>query len=146
MNPSPMPLDHATADSLTLETVSQIKRIDCAMYNGCLDQAIAGNWPGFGCHNCKAYKAIEIDQRRLDVQGLLVVLRASENVENSTRQETRMGENGLEKFEVLGSANRKRGVKPGADAKVSARRRLPVLMERNEVKASMFPLGLAIIG
>jgi hypothetical protein len=82
------------------DTVSEVKRGDCTFYNCCLDQAEKENWPNFGCQNCTAYQAIDPTQREWDLYQLLMLQAAADNV---------MGQ---------GNAGRKRGAKPGADAKL----------------------------
>lgn len=77
-----------------------IKRLDCAFYNECLDTAVVAKWKGFGCRECNAYVALDSEQKAQDILGLLAARLASENVV------------------TLGRANRTRGVKPGADAKI----------------------------
>jgi hypothetical protein len=82
-----------------------IKRLDCALYNECLDTAIAGKWKAFGCRECSAYELLDPEQATQDVLGLLAARMAAGNVA------------------AMGNAGRTRGVKPGADAKVPKRKR-----------------------
>jgi hypothetical protein len=91
------------ADTGCFEGAESIKKLDCAYYNECLDTAIAGKWKGFGCGECKAYMALDVEQKVQDMYGLLAARLASENVVK------------------LGSAGRTRGVKPGVDARVPGR-------------------------
>lgn len=81
----------------------EVKKLDCSFYNECLDVAIAGKWKGFGCTDCTAYVAIDIEQKMQDLLGLLAADMAAENVAK------------------MGKANRTRGVKPGVDARVPGR-------------------------
>lgn len=115
MDRFPMPLCEEDANALTAENVDSIKRTDCSMYNECLDQADIADWAGFSCEHCKAYQAITAEQREMDVERLITAHIAAERLEKN------------------GCVNRKRGMKPGADAKVN-RYRLPVIKERAEVE------------
>lgn len=110
MDRFPMPLCEEDANALTADTIDAIKRTDCSMYNECLDQALLADWSGFSCEHCKAYQAITAEQRELDVERLLTAHIAAERLEKN------------------GCVDRKRGVKPGADAKVN-RYRLNVIKE-----------------
>ena len=83
----------------------EIKQLDCAFYNECLDTAIAGKWKAFGCRECSAYEMLDPEQATQDVLGLLAARMASWNVA------------------AMGNAGRTRGVKPGADAKIPRRKR-----------------------
>jgi len=109
MTKFPVQLSKDETSALTYKDVEQVKRLDCSFYNDCLDVAVKGNWAGFGCSNCSAYQAMDIEQRVQDVLALRVAQTAAEHVGTS------------------GKANRRRGVKPGADAKV--RKRLRVVQD-----------------
>ena len=122
---NPQPLDEETAASLTLEAVAGIKRLDCAVYRECLDQAVRGGWANFSCNSCKAYMAIDQDQRVHDNLALIVMDYAATQVEKH------------------GHAGRIRGVKPGSERK--ARVRLPILVERNEGSEDL-PLARLVLG
>ena len=91
--------------------VDNYKRTDCTNYNTCLGVAVDNNWDGFGCNSCLAFKPIDMAQRQLDHQGLIVACRAAENVSEG------------------GSANRRRGVKPGSHRE---KVRLPIIADRME--------------
>jgi hypothetical protein len=91
------------ADTGCFEGAESIKKLDCSYYNECLDTAIAGKWKGFGCGECKAYIALDVEQKVQDMYGLLAARLASENMA------------------TLGNAGRTRGVKPGVDARVPGR-------------------------
>lgn len=101
-NPTPFTLvkDDETG---RFEDAHAIKKLDCAFYNECLNTAVTGKWKGFGCGECTAYTALDIEQKVQDVLGLLAARLASENVAK------------------MGRAGRTRGVKPGADARVPGR-------------------------
>ncbi len=98
-NPTPFTLVK-DADTGRFENAHAIKKLDCAFYNECLDTAIAGKWKGFGCGECTAYVALDVEQKVQDVLGLLAARLAMENVHKT------------------GKAGRTRGVKPGVDAKI----------------------------
>jgi hypothetical protein len=116
MERNPIPLTKAQAESLGRDEQVAVKMTDCTFYNSCLDAAVKGDWPNFGCNECLAYQAISIEQKAQDWLALVACAEAAENIEN------------------LGKANRRRGVKPGAEAKVS-RRKLPVVPDQNEVES-----------
>jgi hypothetical protein len=84
--------------------VTKVKNLDCTYYNDCMTIARNGDWPGFGCKECQAYVPMEVDQRVSDMLTLNALDTAAENAEKE------------------GCAGRKRGVKPGADAKVKTRK------------------------
>ena len=79
--------------------VSTVRKIDCAFYDACLDQAISGKWAGFSCASCTSYAEPTAWQRECDWLALRALETAAEEVEDH------------------GKVNRVRGVKPGADAK-----------------------------
>lgn len=116
-NPVPVASELLTVDSIvSIEHASVsgvIKRADCSFYNECLDVAIDGEWENFGCHSCTAYAAMDREQQRSDIISLLAVDKAAEQME------------------TFGKIDRRRGVKPGADAKVRARK--PQLVNREEI-------------
>lgn len=95
------------------------------MYNACLDQAIDGNWDNFGCHSCTAYAAMDREQQMSDVISLLAVEKASELLERD------------------GKIDRRRGVKPGADAKTRVRK--PQLVTREEQADGAQIVFLAVV-
>lgn len=109
MTRNPMQLTKIQAMQLTRENVTSVKHVDCAFYNDCLSVAVRGNWKGFGCSSCTAYQAMDVEQKVQDILGIHAALAASENEEKD------------------GCAGRKRGVRPGADAKV--RRHLNIVPE-----------------
>lgn len=125
-NKNPQPINEQMADSLTLETVAEIKRSDCSFYSSCLDVAVSGDWANFSCKSCTAYQMIDQDQRKHDNLMLRVLLEASEHVMRG------------------GNANRIRGVKPGTERKKIVR--LPVIAERTEVDLSQVALAGIILG
>lgn len=104
MNKSPRPLRFAE-----IHEAYKVKKDDCQMYNVCLDEADRNNWPQFGCDECRAYQACDVEQKVQNVLGLRAMQEAADNMEK------------------LGKANRRRGVKPGTDAKVGKRKHLTVL-------------------
>ena len=91
------------AETGRFENAPNIKRLDCAYYNECLDTAIEGKWQSFGCRECKAHVTLDVEQKMQDIYGLLAARLASENVVKH------------------GTAGRTRGVKPGVDARVPGR-------------------------
>lgn len=98
-NPVSMDMGNVYADEVTT-----VKNLDCAMYNDCLTLARDKDWDGFGCAECSAFVMAAFDQRVSDALALIALDTASENEEE------------------FGCAGRKRGVKPGADAKVKPRK------------------------
>lgn len=41
---------------------SQVERkVMCASYQGCLDEAIQKQWDGFSCQHCRAYRPLQLD-------------------------------------------------------------------------------------
>ena len=37
------------------------RRVLCAGYERCLDQAVKKNWPGFSCQKCRAFEPLRLD-------------------------------------------------------------------------------------
>jgi hypothetical protein len=103
-NPRPLTLVK-DPDTGRFEDAHLVKNLDCSFYNECLDIAVAGKWKSFGCGECTAHEALDIEQKVQDVLGLLAARLAMENVAKT------------------GKAGRTRGVKPGADAKTSSKGR-----------------------
>lgn len=101
MERHPVALTKEEAARLTMDTIELVKRGDCSFYNCCMDQAIKENWPNFGCQSCTAYQAIDSMQKEWDLYQLLMLQAAADNIMDQ------------------GNAGRKRGVKPGADAKTA---------------------------
>lgn len=99
MERNPIQLSKVQSQQLTRETVIGVKQLDCAFYNDCLTVAVKGSWKGFGCASCTAYQAMDVEQRVQDMLGIHAAIAASENEHKE------------------GCAGRKRGVRPGADAK-----------------------------
>lgn len=104
VKPSPMQLTLDQVEQLTVYDIEKVKNLDCVMYNDCLTLARDGDWAGFGCHSCSAYVEPEPHQKVSDMLALIALDTASENEEEN------------------GCAGRKRGVRPGADAKVKPRK------------------------
>lgn len=102
--PRPIQLSIAQVASISMDDVQAVKNLHCAYYNDCLTVARDGNWKGFGCQECTAFIEMPPDQRMSDMVTLIALDAASENAEE------------------LGCAGRKRGVRPGADAKVKPRK------------------------
>lgn len=98
---NPVELSHAKAVAMRFDMSSSsvIKKADCAFYNACLEQAVAGDWSGFSCGSCNAYEELPPLQKQADMIRLRAMQMAVEHIEK------------------LGNAGRVRGVKPGADAK-----------------------------
>lgn len=117
MNCSPVQLTKREAADITPETASAVRRLDCSMYNICLDTAEKGDWPSFGCKGCQAYQAMDIEQRVYDLIGLRACDEAAENVDRTTAFVEKDGR----QVRKIGKADRRRGVKPGADAKTRLR-------------------------
>lgn len=84
---------------IALKMIEPIKRGDCTFYNACIDQAISGKWEGFSCASCTMYSAPDQFQAESDMLALRAMDKAAEMIEEH------------------GHVMRKRGVKPGADAK-----------------------------
>ena len=113
MERTPVELTREAVAELSERTVAQVRRLDCSMYNTCLDVAVSGDWAGFGCSGCKAYEAVvDPEQRMHDILALRAAAEAAENVER------------------IGKAGRRIGVKPGADAKRSVK--LKVVRDQDE--------------
>ena len=51
----PRPNPVSTINYIDPEKVSQVRRLDCALYNSCLNKAADFNWIGFTCRACVAY-------------------------------------------------------------------------------------------
>lgn len=96
MNKNPVPFT-LVKDEHTgcFEGADEVKHVDCAFYNECLDTAIAGKWKGFGCGECQAYCDAPQEQKYQDMLGLLAARLASDNVSR------------------MGNAGRRLGGKPG---------------------------------
>lgn len=107
MERHPVQLSRQQLEDVDWTNISSIKRLDCAMYNACMTEARDGNWRNFTCNECKAFEIMEPEQRAQDLFQLLGARAAAKNEEET------------------GCAGRKRGVRPGADAKV--RRRLALV-------------------
>jgi len=107
ISPNPTEVDPDTARKLRVrvrlggdvDAVAKVKRLDCAFYGACLDQAIAGSWAGFSCNSCTAYALPDKDEKESDMLALRAMDKASEMLHE------------------YGKVMRVRGVKPGADAK-----------------------------
>lgn len=77
---NPTALTKKEAKELTEETVTQVKRLDCALYNTCLDMAYQKGWPQFGCQNCKAHQAMTVEEKVQDHVALRVLNQALDNL------------------------------------------------------------------
>jgi len=109
LNPTPLTPEQLEAmeqarNTGQLNVVLRIKSPDCAFYNDCLTIARDGNWEGFGCRQCSSFEAPDSEQRVSDVLAIAALMQASEHEAKT------------------GCAGRKRGVKPGADAKIPKRK------------------------
>jgi hypothetical protein len=113
VGPSPVPVTEEQRLALLADynVSKEIKQTDCTFYNACLDQAISGKWDGFACTNCTAYSAPDRFQQEMDGVRLQAMLYQAENLLRT------------------GKTGRKRGVKPGADAKRTHRK--PVVIEED---------------
>jgi len=76
-----------------------VKKTQCQFYNSCLTHAVRNGWDQFGCDQCRAYQEIGAFQKMQDLEGLQMVQFAADHAMEH------------------GNAGRKRGVKPGAEAK-----------------------------
>jgi len=76
-----------------------MKKTKCQFYNSCLGHAVQNRWDQFGCDQCLAYQEIDAFQKMQDLEGLQMVQFAADHAVE------------------FGYAGRKRGVKPGAEAK-----------------------------
>lgn len=68
-SPNPLP-DRLYHDR---EAVAQRRRLHCATYDDCLEQAAASNWDGFHCNGCTAYQHTDAEQLTQDVGGLIAL-------------------------------------------------------------------------
>lgn len=109
---NPMEISHAKVIAMRFDmtTIGAIKKADCALYNTCLETAIAGNWSGFSCASCTGYTAPDSFQKESDAVRLRAVQMAAEMIEQ------------------YGNAGRVRGVKPGPDAKRTVREEMVPLV------------------
>jgi hypothetical protein len=58
-----MPTRANPTESRVVNTPSQVERkVMCASYQGCLDEAIKRQWVSFSCRKCCAYKPLQLDQ------------------------------------------------------------------------------------
>lgn len=94
------------------------KKYQCRFYNACLDHAVNADWEQFGCDSCRAFQEVDSFQKAWDIECLFAIQFAADHAAEH------------------GFAGRKRGVKPGADAKVR-RRHLPVVPDSHQ--SSMTP-------
>lgn len=62
-----------------LEQAAETRRLDCAGYAGCLDQALTEGWPGFACGD-GCYEPIDAEQRARDLPGLIMIARLAETL------------------------------------------------------------------
>jgi hypothetical protein len=98
--PTPSSITPELAKILTAKMMLGIKRLDCSLYNQCLEVAIKGDWPGFTCNYCTAHMATDTFQKVQDFLGLSAVSEAADNVHK------------------MGKAGRRVGVKPGEKKKL----------------------------
>ena len=75
------------------------KKTQCQFYNACLTHAVENRWGQFGCDQCHAYQEIDAFQKMQDLEGLQILQFAADHTMK------------------FGNTGRKRGVKPGVDAK-----------------------------
>jgi hypothetical protein len=64
-NPSRFEQENATPDEM-----AKARRLHCRLYDDCLDQAIACDWPGFHCGNCTAFVPQDAHREAFDLVGL----------------------------------------------------------------------------
>lgn len=58
-----MPTRANPTESKVVNSPSQVeRRVMCAGYQSCLDEAIKKEWVGFSCRKCRAYKPLQLDQ------------------------------------------------------------------------------------
>jgi hypothetical protein len=93
-NPAkPNPSRHDAPDA-TPNEMAVARRLHCRLYDECLDQAIACDWPGFHCGNCTAYAPQEPHREAFDLVGLCALyLRPElEEAEEAERARLRRGD------------------------------------------------------
>lgn len=49
------------------------RRLDCADYSACLEQAVVMSWRGFTCASCRAYHPLTADARARDLVPLCLL-------------------------------------------------------------------------
>jgi hypothetical protein len=58
-----MPKCANPTESRVVNRPSQVERkVMCASYQSCLDEAIERRWGGFSCGQCRAYRPLQLDQ------------------------------------------------------------------------------------
>ena len=68
------------------------RRVLCAGYERCLDQAAKKNWPGFSCEKCRAFEPLQLDPIEwfLDMLACTALLHVAE-FQSSFKQRPRGG-------------------------------------------------------
>lgn len=92
MNPKPLTKEQTAA--LTQDNIEDVKNLNCAFYTECLNVALAKEWPQFGCTECKAWQAMDPEQRLQDHYGLVVLRTAAENLDETGKCDRKRGARG----------------------------------------------------
>ncbi len=58
-----MPTCANPTESKVVNSPSRVeRRVMCAGYQSCLDEAVKKAWVGFSCRKCRAYRPLQLDQ------------------------------------------------------------------------------------
>lgn len=66
--PKPHPVPHPRITNG--ERAAVLRRLYCAQYQGCLDQAVAENWEGFACVACQVREVISCERVHQDLDAM----------------------------------------------------------------------------
>lgn len=88
-----MPKRANPTESGVVNRPSQVERkVMCASYQSCLDEAINRQWDGFSCQQCLAYRPLQLDQTEwiADSLACLALMYVAE-LQNHFKQKPRGG-------------------------------------------------------
>lgn len=71
-----------------------VRRLDCRLYNGCLDVALIEGWDGFACTFCRAYVAPTIVELRADMVAIAEMIEQPVNSEPALTRRLRVLQGG----------------------------------------------------
>jgi hypothetical protein len=76
-----------------IKNPSEVERkVMCARYQGCLDEAIKKKWVGFSCRKCRAFQPLQLDQTEWVADSLAcIALMYVSEFHNSFKQKPRGG-------------------------------------------------------